>query len=134
MKILEDLCYSDNHEWVKMEADKAYIGITDYAQDSLGDIIFVELPFEEEEYEAGESLGVIESVKAVVDIYAPVSGEIIEVNEELQDNPEEINEEPYESWILAIELADESELDGLMSAEEYGEFCEQEGEQSDLPL
>ncbi|MGM0472171.1 MAG: glycine cleavage system protein GcvH [Bacillota bacterium] len=128
MGILDNLYYTDDHEWAKVDGDKVYIGISDKAQELLGDIVFVELPFEGDEVAAGDSVGVIESVKAVADIYVPVSGEIVEVNEELQDAPEGINNAPYDSWILAVELEDKGELDDLMSADEYEEFCAKEEE------
>lgn len=128
VEIVEGLYYSDDHEWIRVEGNTAYIGIADYAQDKLGDIVFVELPFVEEEYGAGESVGVIESVKAVADLYAPVSGEIVEINEDVQDSPELVNEAPYDTWLIAVEMADEGELDDLMTVEEYEEFCEEEEE------
>jgi glycine cleavage system H protein len=128
MEIVEGLYYSEDHEWVKVEGDKAYIGVADYAQEALGDIVFVELPFEDEEYAAEEPVGVIESVKAVSDLYTPVSGEVVEINEELQDSPEKVNEAPYEAWMVAIEMTDEGELEDLMTAEEYETFCEEEEE------
>lgn len=123
---MPELKYSKEHEWVKLEGDRAYIGITDYAQDSLGDIVFVELPEEGEELEAGDVLGAVESVKAASDIYAPISGKVVEVNEELEDAPEMINEEPYEAWIAVLEISDPSELEDLLSAEEYEKLCEEE--------
>ncbi len=126
MKVLAELKYSKEHEWVKLEGNRAYIGITDYAQDALGDIVFVELPEEGAELEAGDVLGAVESVKAASDIYAPVSGKVVEVNEELEDAPEKINEEPYEAWIAVLEISDSSELEDLLSAEEYEKLCEEE--------
>ncbi|SJZ30406.1 glycine cleavage system protein GcvH [Selenihalanaerobacter shriftii] len=128
MEILDELYYTEDHEWVKVEDGKAYVGVADYAQEALGDIVFVELPFEGDEYEAGDPAGVIESVKAVSDLYIPVSGEILEVNEELQDAPEKVNGNPYKAWMIAIELSDEGELDDLMNAEDYEKFCEEEEE------
>lgn len=126
MKILKDLRYAKGHEWVKVDGDKAYIGITDYAQDELGDIVFVELPETEEEVDVEDTLGAIESVKAASDIYAPVSGRIIEVNDNLEDSPELINEDPYDAWIVVIEMADKEELNALMDASAYEKFCEEE--------
>ena len=126
MKVLAELKYSKEHEWVKLEGNRAYIGITDYAQDALGDIVFVELPEEGAELEAGDVLGAVKSVKAASDIYAPVSGKVVEVNEELEDAPEKINEEPYEAWIAVLEISDSSELEDLLSAEEYEKLCEEE--------
>ena len=126
MEIKENLYYSQNHEWVRLEGDKAYIGITDYAQKQLGDIVFIELPEAGDQFSSGEEIGVIESVKAVSEIYTPVSGEILETNEKLLDNPELLNQKPYESWIITLELEDESELDQLLSAIDYESYCEGE--------
>ena len=126
MKILDGLYYSKDHEWVKVEGDKAYIGITDYAQHALGEIVYVEMPEVDDEIDAGDVFGVIESVKAASDSFLPVSGKILEVNEELEDSPELLNEKPYESWILAVEMTDKSELENLMNDKEYEEFCQSE--------
>ncbi len=126
MKILEDLLYTEDHEWIKVEGDEATIGLADYAQDALGDIVYVELPEEEDEFDAEEALGAVESVKAASDIFMPVAGEIIEINEELLDAPELLNEDPYENWIVKIEIADKSELDNLMSSEDYKKFLDEE--------
>jgi len=127
MVIKDDLKYSKEHEWVKIAGNKAYVGITDYAQDALGDIVFVELPEVGTEISAGDTFGVVESVKAASDIYCPVSGTITKVNEELVDSPEIINEDPYGAWIIEIELSDPSELDELMDDKEYEDFCLKEG-------
>lgn len=126
MEIRSELKYSKEHEWIKVEGNKAYVGITDYAQHALGDIVFVELPEQDSEIAAGDSFGVIESVKAASDVYSPVSGTVVEVNEELADEPQKLNESPYEKWIAAIELSDTAELDGLMDAESYEKFCAEE--------
>lgn len=126
MTILEDLKYSKDHEWVKIEGTKVYIGVTDYAQHALGEIVFVELPETGTELNAGDVLGVVESVKAASDIYCPVGGTVLEVNDDLADNPGRVNEKPYESWIAAIELSDASQLDSMMNAEEYNKFCSEE--------
>lgn len=126
MKIVEGLYYSKDHEWVKVEGDKATIGITDYAQHALGEIVYVEMPDVDDEIDAGDVFGVIESVKAASDSFLPISGKILEVNEELEDSPELLNEKPYESWVLAVEMSDKSELDNLMSDKEYEEFCKSE--------
>jgi len=123
-KVVEGLFYANTHEWVKVEDGFAFIGITDYAQDSLGEIVFVELPEEDDELVAGEELGAIESVKAASDIMSPVSGTIVEVNEELEDAPELLNEDAFGNWIVKVELSDESELDNLLNAEQYKEICE----------
>ncbi len=119
MKTPKDLRYTKTHEWVKVEDGHAYIGITDYAQDQLGEIVFIELPEESDDLEKGEEFAAIESVKAASDVMAPVSGVVNAVNEALEDSPELLNEDPYENWIVKVELEDESELEGLMSAEEY---------------
>ncbi len=126
MKIVEGLLYSNDHDWVKVEGDKAYIGITDFAQNSLGEIVYIELPEVDDELDKGDVFGVVESVKAASDSYTPVSGTVVEVNEDLEDSPENANEDPYGSWILAVELSDKSELDELMNHDEYKEFCEKE--------
>lgn len=127
MNVKEELYYSEDHEWVRVEEDYLVIGVSDFAQDELGDIVFVELPEVEEEFEKGDSFGVLESVKAVSDTFIPVSGKVIKVNEDLIDQPELINDDPYgEGWLIKIEPADDSELDELMSVEEYTEFLEEE--------
>jgi glycine cleavage system H protein len=123
-KVVEGLFYANTHEWVKVEDGFAYIGITDYAQDSLGEIVFVELPEEDDDLVAGEELGAIESVKAASDILSPVSGTVVEVNEELEDAPELLNEDSFKHWIVKVELSDESELKKLLNAEQYKEICE----------
>lgn len=126
MKTIEGLYYSNDHEWVRVEGDKAYVGITDYAQHALGEIVYVELPEVDEEFEAGDVFSVIESVKAASDSYLPVSGKVLEVNEALEDSPQLINEDPYENWIVIVEMTDKSDLDNLMNEEEYIEFCNEE--------
>ena len=118
----DDHRYLESHEWVRTDDDTARVGITDFAQDELGDVVFVELPGEGDELTAGEDFGVVESIKAVSDIYAPVSGTVTAVNDDLIDQPELLNEGPYDDgWLLELELADESELDDLLSAEEYSD-------------
>ena len=124
MNVPKNLKYTSDHEWVKVEDGFAYIGITDYAQESLGEIVFVELPEEDDQVDAGGELSAIESVKAASDIISPVTGTIVLVNDELEDSPELINEDPYENWIVKIELEDKSELNNLLDAEEYKEICE----------
>jgi glycine cleavage system H protein len=126
MKVLNDLFYTKEHEWVKVEGEEAYIGISDYAQHELGDIVYVELPEIDDEFDAEESFGVVESVKAVSDLYMPVGGTIIEVNEELEDEPELVNEDAYENWIIKVKMTDKSELDELLSGEEYQAYCAEE--------
>ncbi|CAV26586.1 glycine cleavage system protein GcvH [Vibrio sp. 10N.222.54.F12] len=115
------LKFADSHEWVKDNGDGTVtIGISEHAQELLGDVVFVDLPDTEDEIEAGESFSLVESVKAASDIYAPISGEIVEINEELEDSPELINEEPYEGgWIVKVKMSDASELNNLKDAEEY---------------
>lgn len=126
MNLPEELRYTKEHEWIKKEeGNKVRIGITDFAQDELGDIVFVELPETEDTIEAEESFGSVESVKTVSELYAPVSGTIVEVNEELEDSPELVNESPYDqAWMIVVELSDESEWDNLLSAEEYKAIIE----------
>lgn len=126
MKVLENLMYTKDHEWVKVDGDKAYIGITDYAQDALGDIVYVELPEVDDELTKNETFGTIESVKAASDSFAPVSGTVIEVNEELEDTPDALNADPYENWILCVKLSEKSELEELMNAEDYKKFVSEE--------
>jgi glycine cleavage system H protein len=124
LNIPEDLRYTESHEWVRMEGDTATIGITDYAQDELGDVVFIELPEEGDAFGAGESFGTVESVKAVSDLYTPVSGEVVEVNSALEDAPENINEDPYgEGWIVRLRTTDEADL---LSPEEYEKVVEEE--------
>lgn len=126
MKIVKDLYYSEDHEWVKVEGEEAYIGITDFAQNQMGDIVYVELPEIDDELEKEDDFSAIESVKAASDVYIPVSGKVIEVNEDLLDSPELLNSDPFDSWIIKIELTDKSQLDDLMSSEEYEEFTSEE--------
>ena len=120
MKYPEELLYTEDHEWIRVENGVATMGITDFAQSELGDVVFVELPDVDEELNQGDAMGVVESVKAVSDIYMPVGGTIVETNEEVLDAPELVNTDPYgEGWLIKIQLSDESELEALMSAEEY---------------
>ncbi len=124
MSVPEDLQYTKSHEWVRTEGDTATIGITDHAQDELGDVVFVELPDEGATFDAGESFGTVESVKAVSDLYAPVGGEVVEANSSLEDAPEKINEDPYgEGWIVKLRTTDEADL---LSPEEYEKVLEEE--------
>ncbi|RRD02030.1 glycine cleavage system protein GcvH [Prevotella sp. OH937_COT-195] len=123
-KVIEGLYYSESHEYVKVEGNVAYIGITDYAQNALGNVVYVDMPEVDDEVEADEDFGAVESVKAASDLKSPVSGTVLEVNEVLEDKPESINEDAYANWIIKIELSDTAELDNLMSAEEYAKFCE----------
>ena len=122
------LKFTDSHEWVRDNGDgTATIGISEHAQEMLGDVVFVDLPDVEDEVEAGESFSLVESVKAASDIYSPITGEVVEINEELEDSPELINEEPYEGgWIVKVKLSNPSELDDLKDAEEYLSSIEQD--------
>ena len=127
MKAPDDLKYTKTHEWVRMEGTFATIGITDYAQEQLGDIVYVELPEEGDEVTQGERFGTIESVKAVSDLYSPLSGRVVEINEELSEHPELINNEPYgKGWMIRIEVAEPSEERTLLSVEEYKRWVEEE--------
>ena len=126
MELREDMKYSKSHEWVKEEGDEVVIGLTDYAQSELGDLVFVNLPEEGDELTVGESFADVESVKAVSDVYAPVSGDVSEINEELLDTPELINEAPYDAWFVKVKEI--SEKEELLSAGEYQAFVESEKE------
>jgi glycine cleavage system H protein len=124
LNIPEDLQYTKSHEWVRIEGDTATIGITDHAQDELGDVVFVELPDEGATFDPGDSFGTVESVKAVSDLYTPVGGEVVEVNSALEDAPENINEDPYgEGWIVKLRATDEADL---LSPKEYEKVVEEE--------
>ncbi|GAB4272952.1 MAG: glycine cleavage system protein GcvH [Candidatus Promineifilaceae bacterium] len=126
MNIPADLLYTKEDEWVRVEGDEGVIGITDYAQDSLSDIVYVELPGEGDTLNAGDSFGVVESVKAAADLYMPISGEILAVNEDIIDTPELVNEDPYgKAWMIRVKITNPSELDGLMDAEAYQKYCEE---------
>ena len=120
-KVLEGLYYSESHEYVKVEGNFGFIGISDYAQHALGNVVYVDMPDVDDEVSAGEA---VESVKAASDLIAPVSGVVVEINEALDDQPELINEDAYENWIIKVALADKSELDNLMDAKAYTAFCE----------
>lgn len=123
MSLPQDLQYTKSHEWVRQQGDTATVGITDHAQEELGDVVFVELPAEGDSFEAGESFGTVESVKAVSDLYAPVAGEVVEVNSALEDAPEKINEDPYgDGWIVKLRTSGEAEL---LSADEYEKTLEE---------
>ena len=123
-KVLEGLYYSESHEYVKVEGNYGFIGISDYAQHALGNVVYVDMPDVDDEVSAGEEFGAVESVKAASDLIGPVSGVVVEVNEALDDQPELINEDAYENWIIKVALADKSELDNLMDAKAYTAFCE----------
>ena len=124
MAVPEELQYTKTHEWVRREEDVATVGITEHAQDELGDVVFVELPEKGASFGAGDAFGTVESVKAVSDLYAPVGGEVVEVNEALNDAPEKINEEPYgDGWIIRLRVSEEAEL---LSAGDYEKLLEEE--------
>ena len=123
-KVIEGLYYSESHEFVRVEGDFGFIGITDYAQNALGNVVYVDMPDVDDEVEAGEEFGAVESVKAASDLFSPVSGKVVEVNEALEDQPELINQDAFENWIIKVELSDKSELDVLMDAKAYAAFCE----------
>lgn len=123
-RVIEGLLYSESHEWVKLEGDIAVIGVSDFAQKEMGDITYVDAPEVEDEVTAGEEFGALESVKASSDLYSPVSGEVIEVNEALEDEPELINADAYGAWIIKVKMSDASELDALMDAAAYQAMTE----------
>ena len=122
-KVIEGLYYSESHEYVKIESDFAYVGITDYAQNALGNVVYVDLPEVDDEVEADEDFGAVESVKAASDLISPVTGTVVEVNEALEDKPELLNENPFENWIIKVKLSDTAEIDNLMDAQSYEDFC-----------
>ena len=122
-KVIEGLYYSESHEYGKVEGEFAYVGITDYAQNALGNVVYVDLPEVDDEVEADEDFGAVESVKAASDLISPVSGTVVEVNEALEDKPELLNEDPFENWIIKVQLSDTAELDNLMDAQGYEDFC-----------
>ncbi len=121
-KVLEGLFYSESHEYVRVEGNIGYVGITDYAQNALGNVVYVDMPDVDDEVSAGEEFGAVESVKAASDLISPVTGVVLEVNEALEDEPERINADAYENWIIKVEMADKGELDNLMDAKAYTEF------------
>ena len=129
VQVLEELKYTNDHEWAHEQDEVLVIGITDYAQDSLGEIVYIELPSEGDEITKGDPFGAVESTKAVSDLYAPVSGDVVEVNETLLDSPEIINNDPYgEGWMIKVKVYDPGELDDLMNFEEYTDFVDNEVE------
>ena len=123
MKTLKELFYSRDHEWVMIQGSKAYVGISDFAQHALGDILFVDLPEVDEEYKRGEVFGIIESVKAASNIKIPIGGKILENNQVIVDNPALVNEECYESWMILMTITNKEELKKLMNEEQYKEYC-----------
>lgn len=124
MKVIPSLRYSDKHTWVRVEGEFAYIGITDFAQDQLGEILFVEMPEIEDELIQGEEFGVVESSKVASDLIAPISGEVVEINEKLDDEPEYVNEDAYDAWIVKVKISDADELENLLTAEKYEAIAE----------
>lgn len=122
-KVIEGLYYSESHEFVRVEGDFGFIGITDFAQNALGNVVYVDMPEVDDEVSAGEEFGAVESVKAASDLYSPVSGTVVEINEALEDEPELINQDAFANWIIKVELSDKSELDALMDAKAYEAFC-----------
>ena len=122
-KVLEGLYYSESHEFIRVEGDFGFVGITDYAQHALGNVVYVDMPDVDDEVEAGEEFGAVESVKAASDLISPVSGTVVEVNEALDDEPELLNKDAFENWIIKVQLSNKSELDNLMDAKAYEAFC-----------
>lgn len=122
-KILEELLYSDSHEWVKVDGNIAIIGVSDFAQAEMGDITYVDMPAEGDSVTKGEDFGALESVKASSELYSPVSGTVVAINNEIEDSPELINEDPYAAWIIKVEMSDKSELDTLLGASAYAEIA-----------
>jgi glycine cleavage system H protein len=127
--IPDDLHYSKDHEWVRVDGNIAIVGITDYAQDSLGDVVYVELPKVGDEFAANESFGSVESVKAVSEVFSPVSGEVVGTNEALADTPEKVNQDPYgEGWMMRVQMSNPGEVDSMLTAAEYEDFTKAEKE------
>lgn len=123
-KTIEGLYYSQSHEWVKVEGNTAFVGITDYAQEALGSVVYVDMPQQDDQVNAGEEFGAVESVKAASDLVSPVSGTVVGVNSGLEDSPSLLNEKPYGTWIIKVEMSEPSQLDNLMDAKAYAEYCE----------
>ena len=124
-KVIEGLYYSESHEYVKVEGDFAYVGITDYAQHALGNVVYVDMPEVDDEVEAGEDFGAVESVMAASELITPISGTVVEINEALEDKPELINEDAFENWIMKVEMSDKGKLDNLMDAAAYEGICKE---------
>ena len=122
-KVIEGLYYSESHEYVKVEGEYGYVGITDYAQHQLGNVVYADMPEVDDDVTAGEEFGAVESVKAASDLISPISGTVVEINEVLEDEPEQINKDAFANWIMKVKLSDASELEGLMSASQYEEIC-----------
>jgi glycine cleavage system H protein len=126
MEVKKGLYYTNEHEWVMVEEDVAFIGISDYAQHSMGELVFIDLPEEGDEFEKGDAFGAVESVKAASDVYMPISGEVLEVNENVSDNPALVNEDAFENWLIKIKPSDLEELGELMNSEQYETFLSEE--------
>lgn len=124
-KVIDGLYYSESHEYIRVDGDYGFIGITDFAQKALGNVVYVDMPEVDDEVEAGEDFGAVESVKAASDLISPVTGIVVEVNEDLEDAPEMINQDAFENWIIKVKITDMSELDNLMNAEQYKAFSEE---------
>ena len=122
-KVIEGLYYSESHEYVKIEGEYGYVGITDYAQDQLGNVVYVDMPEVDDEVTAGDEFGAVESVKAASDLISPVSGTVVEINEELEDAPELVNKDAFANWIMKVKLSDPSEVEALMDAAAYEAIC-----------
>lgn len=122
-KVIEGLYYSESHEYVRVDGEFGYVGITDFAQDQLGNVVYVDMPEVDDEVSAGEEFGAVESVKAASDLISPVSGTVVEINEALEDQPELINQDAFENWIMKVKLSDMAELESLMGAAEYENVC-----------
>lgn len=125
-KVIEGLHYAESHEWVKVDGDIATIGISDYAQHALGNIVYVDMPEVGDEIEAGDVFGAVESVKAASDLICPVSGEVVEINEELEDTPDAINNDAFENWIMKVKMSNPAEVEALLDAAAYEKLCENE--------
>ena len=125
MTIKENLRYAESHEWVSLDGDIATVGITDYAQHALGDIVYVDMPEVGDEVTAGEEFGAVESVKAASDLISPVSGEVVEINEDLEDSPELVNEDAFANWIMKVKVSDAAEIEALLDAAAYAKICEE---------
>lgn len=126
MKVLKELLYTKEHEWIKVEGGSAYLGITDFAQKALGSIVYVELPEVDSEFMTGDNFGTVESVKAASDVFIPLDGRIIEVNEAIVDEPGLLNDDAFENWMIRFEILNSSQIDSLLTAEEYKKFCSEE--------
>lgn len=122
-KVIEGLYYSESHEYVRVEGEYGYVGITDYAQHQLGNVVYVDMPEVDDDVTAGEEFGAVESVKAASDLISPISGTVVKINEVLEDEPEQINKDAFANWIMKVKLSDASELEGLMSASQYEDIC-----------